>query len=109
MPGPGKLHGLAILLVAGVGLTLVGCGESKINKANFDRISKDMSEEEVDRILGKGEEQAEINMPHMGINVPDLGGGVGRSMKVKTWQDGSKKIIITFRNDKVVSMVANGL
>ena len=109
MREPGKLHWLAIVVVSGVCLAVIGCGESKINKANFDRISKDMSEEEVDRILGKGEEQAEINMPHMGINVPDLGGGgVGRA-KVKTWQDGSKKIFITFRNDKVVSMAANGL
>jgi hypothetical protein len=88
---------------------LTGCGQGKINQANFDRISNDMSEDEVDRILGKGEEQAEVNMPNMGINVPNLGGGVGRAMKVKTWQDGSKKIIITFRGDKVVSKVASGL
>src|SRR5690348_13795614 len=109
MREPGKLHWLAVLMVAAVFLSLSGCGENKLNTANYDRITNDMSEDEVVRILGKGEEQGEVDPSRLGVNMPDLGGGVGRGMKVMTWQDGSKKIIITFRGDKVVSKVANGL
>jgi hypothetical protein len=102
---------LAILFVGGVSLSLPGCGESKINKANFDRVTNGMSEQEVEAILGKGEEQPELNMPNMGINVPNLGGGggVGRGLKVKTWQDGSKTINITFKDGQVLGKMATGL
>ena len=107
---PRQLHWLAILLLAGVCLSLPGCGESKINKANFDKVTTGMSEEEVEAILGKGDEQAEINMPNMGINAPNLGGGgVGRGMKVKAWQEGTKSINITFKDGKVMGKIASGL
>ena len=104
-----KLHGLPIIIVAGVCLSLMGCAGSKINKANFDKVSIGMPEEDVEAILGKGDEQADLNMPNMGINVPNLGGGgVGRSMKTKTWEDGSKSIIITFKDGKVMGKVTRG-
>jgi uncharacterized lipoprotein YehR (DUF1307 family) len=105
----GKLHWLAILVAASVCLSLTGCGESKITKANFDRILvNDMTEDEVVRILGNGEEQGEVDPSRLGVNMPNLGGGVGRFKKI-TWQDGSKKITVTFRNDKVANKVSSGL
>jgi hypothetical protein len=105
---PTQLHWLAILFLAGIYLSLPGCAASKVNKANFDKVTTGMSEEEVEAILGKGEEQAEINMPNMGINAPNLGGGVGRGMKTTTWHDGSKSIIITFKDGKVLGKIATG-
>jgi hypothetical protein len=101
---------LAVLFVAAVCLSLTSCASSKVNKTNFEKISSGMTEEEVEAILGKGDEQAEINMPNMGINMPNMGGsGIGRAMKVKTWQEGSKSINITFKDGKVLGKIASGL
>ncbi len=107
---PGQVHWLATLLLAAICFPLAGCGESKITRANYDKVTNGMMEEDVEAILGKGEEQAEINMQNMGVNLPNFGGsGVGRGMKVKTWQDGSKTINITFKDGKVLGKFASGL
>lgn len=91
---------VAIGLLAVLALTMaVGCG-SKISKENFDKIKTGMTQAQVEKILGKGTEEAAA------------GGALGAltgSGKVITWKDGEKSIIVTFVNGKVTTMVKKGL
>jgi len=68
-------------------VTLAACG-SKINQANFDKIEAEMTEEEVQRILGEPTESSSLN----------IGGLSGAS---STWTDEEATISIQFFNGKV--------
>jgi hypothetical protein len=80
-----------------------GRGDSnggKVTKANYDKVKDGMTISEVERILGKGTEQASSNTG---------GGNLQMSGKVMIWQDGMKSISITFVNDKVMVKAQFGL
>jgi hypothetical protein len=91
---------LAWLVVAGLLLaSAAGCG-SKVTKSNYDKVKTGMTLAEVEKILGKGTEQAGIGGALEGLT---------GSAKVLTWEDGEKVITITFVNDKVTTKVQKGL
>ncbi len=88
------LRSLAMLAL----LLVVACGGG-ISQDSYDKIKDGMTLEEVEAILGK----------HTG------GGGAGgeaMGMKISAgaykWEDGSKLITITFKNDKVSAKVKSG-
>lgn len=92
----------------------VGCG-SKITKSNYDKIQTGMSQSQVESILGKGSEQASIDVPSFeaNIDIPGLSSrGSVRASSLSTkgviWQDGQKGIAITFINDKVAKKEQSG-
>jgi hypothetical protein len=66
-----------------------GEGDSKVSKANFDKIKEGMKKSEVEEILGAGKAKVD--------------GG-----NVYVWTDGSKSITITFKNDKVENVIKAG-
>jgi hypothetical protein len=68
-------------------LALVACG-SKINEANFDKIKKDMTQEEVYALLGQPTESSSLR----------IGGLSGSS---STWTSEEATISIQFLNEKV--------
>jgi len=70
----------------------VGC--SKVGEGNYERIKDGMTVEEVKSILGEPTRQAGGE-----VAVGDLSVG-GRTM---TWQEGEKRIVVTFANGKVVA------
>lgn len=89
---------------------IVGCGGSKVTKANYDLVKEGMSEAEVVAILGPGTEQASSgsNVPGQsvgGVSVP----GVAMSGKALSWQDGQKVVTGTFVNGKLVGKAQHGL
>jgi len=79
--------------------TLVGCS-SKVSKSSYDKIDTGMTMAEVEKLLGKGTEQAGIAGA-----LGDLAG----SGKVVKWEDGEKNITVTFVNDKVTAKASSGL
>ncbi len=100
---------LRLFAVVGLCALLCGCG-SKINKGNYDKVKTGMSEQEVQAILGPGEEQAStaVSTPGVsagGISVP----GMSMSGSNKVWKDGAKAITITFINGKVTAKAEIGL
>ncbi len=82
---------------------LTSCGDNKINKENYDKIENGMTLEEVEKILGKGEANAESNTDMSGTGMADM------KFAVYTWQDGTSVISLTFHNDKVETKVQTGL
>ena len=110
-----SLQGMAVLLVAGLILSLVGCSSgSKISKANYDKVSIGMTEAEVESILGKGEEKLSYGggtAPGFGVNMPGIP-NVGITIpntKIKEWKEGSKSISVTFMDGKVMGKEPRGL
>ena len=83
------------LLLTTSALALPGCGGG-VNKSNYDKVQNDMTQAQVEDILGKGEQS----------NGAALG---GLSMQVMTWTSGDKKITVSFMNGKVASKAENGL
>ena len=103
-----SLRTVAVLWAVAGCLLVGGCGGSKVNKSNFDKISMGMSEADVEGVLGKGQEQAgaAINMPGMGnIGIQ----GMPTSAKTKTWTDGNRVITIVFLDGKVAGKTQAGL
>jgi uncharacterized lipoprotein YehR (DUF1307 family) len=76
---------LILLLV----VLIAGCG-SKINQANFDKITNDMTRQQVEEILGKPTE----------TSTTDIGIASGGA---SIWKDKSGTITIQFLNEKVMT------
>ena len=98
---------LAGLVLAAVLACAGGC-EKKVTQENFERIAEGMSQREVEKILGKGEKEEGA-----------VGTGFDRSgfsteskpppMSVYHWKEGSKEIVITLKDGKVLTKVGAGL
>ncbi len=94
---------VALVLVSLVSLTIVGCG-SKVSKSNFDKIvvrsadgeTPGMTLADVQALLGEGTQQQ---------------GGVleGITGTVYVWEDGDRKITVTFVDDHATTKLPEGL
>lgn len=80
------------------GTTNVGGGRGGITKASYDRIHNGMSLQEVEAILGPGEEQAAAGS-----------GLFGNTATVYKWQEGFHVISVSFLNGRVQSKAQAGL
>ena len=85
--------------------TIAACGQS-LTMEKYQQISTGMTLEQVEAILGKGEEQASS-----GVDMPDMPGMSGGSMTSQTyaWQSGTRVVTISFMNGKVVAKAQAGL
>lgn len=105
-----KLQGLVrVALVVVVCLMIPACGNSKLSKANLDKIQDGMSLTEVEDILGKGNKKVVDGINFTLVPVPGKG-----SLSVATtytWESGEKKITIDFVGEplKVARKTASGL
>ncbi|MES1943030.1 putative lipoprotein [Salinisphaera sp. PC39] len=68
-------------------LIVAGCG-SRVDRAHFERIENDMSQDEVVAILGEPDDLESVAL-----------GGV--SGATATWRDGDRAITVVFTNDRV--------
>ena len=97
---------LALILL--ICLLLPAC-QSKVNKANFDRVKEGMTLEEVEKVLGKGSKETGDGSNvagQFGVAIPSAptsGGG-----DVYTWESTSSSIRLTFRDGKLVHKQATG-
>lgn len=78
-----------------------------MNQENYDKVAVGMDLSQVERILGKGEEQANEGVS---IGAGGLTGGAGRnSQKTYVWHEPNKDISIVVADGKVVSKNQSGL
>jgi hypothetical protein len=87
-----------------------GCGgPSKITKENFDKIKNDMTQKQVEDILGEGTQTAGGGENVAGQFGIDVGTSSGPSSVEYTWEKGPKVIKVTFKKGKVASKTSSGL
>jgi hypothetical protein len=79
-----------VILCFVVCLSIVGCGGSRVSKANADKITKDMTEAQVKDILGAPTETT----------------GQGGN-QVSVWKSGDDTISVTFLNGKVAGKISS--
>src|SRR5262245_2832738 len=108
-----SFHGLvpAFALLLGLCLLMPGCGKSIVTKENFEKIQNGMTLAEVEKLLGKGEQETGDGSnvaAQFGVDVGVSGGGSG-GVKTYNWESGNKKITVSFRQDKVAYKKADGM
>ncbi len=97
----------SVALAALVSVAALTACESKLNQENYDKITVGMDLTQVERILGKGEEQANQGTS---IGAGGLTGGAGRnSQKTYVWHEPNKDISVVVAEGKVVSKNKSGL
>jgi hypothetical protein len=104
----GSQRCIRLLLILLVCLLLPAC-QTKVNKANYEKVKEGMTLEEVEKLLGKGNietgdgsnvaGQFGVALP----SAPTSGGG-----DVYTWESGNNTIRLTFRDGKLVHKQATG-
>ena len=96
-----SLRFVAVLCVSVLALSLIGCGDSKITKSNYDLIEIGMKEAAVEAILGKGAIPTNTAWAK-GDSPPGV-------PTIKRWQEGTKQINIEFSNGMVWRKNKGGL
>ncbi|HEY7326458.1 MAG TPA: hypothetical protein VH592_02385 [Gemmataceae bacterium] len=89
-------------------LLLPAC-QSKVNKANFDKVKEGMTLEEVEKVLGKGSKETGDGSNvagQFGVAIPSA--PTSGSGDVYTWESNSSTIRLTFRDGKLVHKSATG-
>jgi outer membrane protein assembly factor BamE (lipoprotein component of BamABCDE complex) len=106
------LHAIAILLLAGLLLSMAGCSGTstspiprKVSKSTFDKITNGMSEAEVKNILGEPQNSASSSLSQTDPKT----GTTSESKTQMSWADGEKSITVDFVNGKVTGKKENGL
>jgi hypothetical protein len=86
--------------VCGAALALlVACG-GDVSQENFDKVQTGMTQDQVEQILGPGEDQTAA-----GVEISSAGmAGRSRDDRTKTylWKDGAKEIVVEFKEGKVI-------
>jgi len=92
-----------VLLVGVVIVLVVTLGGNKVTKENYDKLNKDMTEQQVLAIMGKPtREDADGGLNDMGM----FGGkkpakGKGMTVKAMVWESGKNQIQVTWLGDKI--------
>jgi hypothetical protein len=81
--------------IAGICFLLGGCG-GNLDSDNVGKVKFDMSQNEVEEILGKGEVDRDP-APIQGMN--------DQPEKTETWSEGNKKVMVAYVNNKVQLIV----
>ena len=93
MKGLSVCQKLGTLLLCIALCVVVGCGGSKVSKANYDKVKNDMTETQVKEILGEPTESANVN--------------AASKSKTLVWKSGNEAISVSFLNDKVIMKVSS--
>lgn len=79
---------------------VVGCSKAGVSKENLDKVKVGMTLAEVEKILGTEKK---------GVEGSGALGGITGAGKAYVWEDGDKKITVTFKDGKVLKSAAIGL
>ena len=90
---------------------MTGCGKDKVTKENYDKITTDMTLEQVQAILGEGTKQGgdgSVMAAQVGVDM--TAGGLSPNVPLMyVWESGQKSITITFKGGKVALKNQSGL
>jgi hypothetical protein len=98
-----------IVAVLALCFLMTGCVKSKVTKDNFDKIKNDMTLEDVEGILGKGDSVGDGSNVAGQFGVDVTGGAPPSSGVDYVWESGKKSITVSFRGGKVVAKRSEGL
>ncbi len=79
---------------------IAGCSKPGVTKEGFDKIENGMTLAEVEKILGSDKKGGKV-----AGGIGDLAG----AGSAHVWEDGDKKITVTFKDDKVTDKAQVGL
>ena len=91
--------GLTLLLGLSGSAALVFANPSQITQANFDRVQKGMTLEEVEELLGKEHEEPWSTKSSAALAMYE-------AQELYRWEQGRSKIIVTFQRGKVRQKLA---
>lgn len=97
----------AVLLLALASLLLSGC-EEKMTEENFARIQMGMSLSQVEGIFGSGTKRpTETRSLSGAYGIPVTTNQASDNFSVYDWEEGWKKLSVTFRDGKVIDWNKN--
>ena len=102
----GWMAGWAAVAVC-IGVLLAGCAEA-VSDENYEAVTQGMTLDEVERILGAGEQQTSGGVDVSGAGVMSGSNDSSSSRQVYLWKAEGKQIIITFKDGKVASKNKTG-
>jgi hypothetical protein len=104
-----RMSKLAQCLVLGCLLVLLSGCKSKVNKANFDKITEGMELADVEKILGRGTKQGDgVGTAHQfGIDLPAAKSNP--NTEIYTWESDNATITVYFFSGKVKTKIQKGL
>jgi hypothetical protein len=93
-----------LTFAVGLGLAMFGC-ESKITEDNFAKLTQGMTQNEVEKILGKGTDETPegVSINYAGAASADKG-----KTTVIRYKDGRKSIVVNFRDGKALDFLKDG-
>ncbi len=102
------------LVVGILAASIAGCGDQRINKANYEKLAKGMTLKEVEAILGPGTKQSQGDGSGMGlqVGVDVTMGGQSSTRRTDTyeWESGARKITVFMdASGKVAEIHSKGL
>src|SRR4051794_9671535 len=98
-----------MVILCTLGFLLIGCGNSKVTKENYEKIKNDMTLEQVQALLGEGAAQGDGSMVAAQAGVDLTGGAAPPSTQDYLWENGKKSITVTFtKQKKVVGKQSSG-
>ena len=91
-----------LLMVLAATILMTACSSGGVDEETFDQITVGMSQSKVEELLGAGEEQTSGGH---GISAGGVLSGSKQPTNEKTflWKDGSKQIIVEFKDGAVSS------
>jgi hypothetical protein len=96
-----RVRPAAVAAVLALCLLAAGCN-SKVTKANYDKINNGMSLDEVEAILGRGEKEGDGSGVAAQFGVDVQGAGAAKSsVTTYVWESGNKTVRVYFANGKV--------
>lgn len=95
------MHVLSVLAVTCT-LLLAGCGGSKITEANYDKVKPGMTQDEVEKILGKGTDQTANATAFTGVPAKS-------TIFVYSDKEGEKSITVFYVQGKVAQKTQSGI
>ena len=101
-------------LVLALCLAVPACGKKKVTKANYDKIEVGMTQEQVEKILGKGSKDEGGDGSNVAAQFGvDVGVGsappAGPKGETYAWESGTRSITVTFVDGKVRLKRSSGL
>ena len=89
------------LTLAASVLLLVAC--SKVSEENYDKVTTGMTLSQVERILGKGDQDTTGGVSISSGGVMGGSSSANSRRQTYTWKDGQKQVVIEFMDDKVLN------
>lgn len=86
---------------------LAGC-DQPITMSKYDRITQGMTPEEVQQVLGRGQTTGGVVAVSSSRPTPRAGAEPRGGRRVLMWHDGERRIIVAFRDSKVISKQKQG-